>query len=187
MAEFVPFRFRVNLYNSSNNQLLCAGAFSEVSGFELTMEPKAIQEGGRNWGELQRSGITKFAPMVLKRGVTTVNDLWSWFDACSRGSNYGYRLHGEILVLGNPTTTVAAGNGQDSHPSVSVSENPVMTWRLQGVLPTKFKGPDLNASANQVAIEEVHLVHEGLELERPPANSNSSGGASNNGGTNSGG
>lgn len=163
---FVPFRFKVNLYNSSNDQLLCAGYFSEVSGFELTMEPKAIQEGGRNWGELQRSGITRFAPMVLKRGVTTVNDLWAWFDATTRGSNYGYRLHGEIVVLGNPSTTVTGG-GTGSHPEVTVQENPLMTWKLSGVLPTKFKGPDMNATANQVAIEELHLVHEGLELERP--------------------
>ena len=152
MSEFVPFRFKVNLYNSGNNQLLCSGRFSEVSGFELTMEPKAIQEGGRNWGELQRAGQTKFAPMTLKRGVTSVNDLWSWFDASTRGANYGYRLHGEIIVLGNP------GKGG--------SENPVMTWILQGVMATKFKGADLNSTSSQVAIEEVQLVHEGLELER---------------------
>ena len=152
MSEFVPFRFKVNLYNSSDNQLLCSGRFSEVSGFELTMEAKAIQEGGRNWGEIQRAGQTKFAPMTLKRGVTTVNDLWSWFDATTRGANYGYRLHGEIIVLGNP---IKAGE-----------ENPVMTWKLQGVMATKFKGPDLNSTASQVAIEEVQLVHEGLELVR---------------------
>lgn len=152
MSEFVPFRFKVNLYDSGNNQLLCSGRFSEVSGFELTMEPKAIQEGGRNWGELQRAGQTKFAPMTLKRGVTSVNDLWSWFDASTRGANYGYRLHGEIIVLGNP----GKGGG----------ENPVMTWKLQGVMATKFKGPDLNSTSSQVAIEEVQLVHEGLELER---------------------
>ena len=99
--------------------------------------------------------------MVLKRGVTSVNDLWSWFDASTRGSNYGYRLHGEIIVLGNPI------KGQQ--------ENPVMTWRLEGVMATKFKGPDLNSTANQVAIEEIHLVHEGLELERPAAAGSSGG------------
>jgi len=43
----------------------------------------------------------------------------------------------------------------------------VMVWKLTGVLPTKFKGPDLNATASQVAIEELQLVHEGLELQRP--------------------
>lgn len=163
MSEFVPFRFKVSLYSSDRNQVLCNGYFSEASGFELTMEPKAISEGGRNWGQLQRSGPTKFAPIILKRGVTTLNDLWAWFDITTRQSNYGYRLAGEIQVLGNPTATVAQGQSGVQ----SVQENPILVWRLTGVLPTKFKGPDLSATASQVAIEELHLVHEGLELERP--------------------
>lgn len=165
ISEFVPFRFKVALYHSDSNDLLCAGYFSEVTGFELTMEPKVIKEGGRNWGEHQRSGPTKFAPMVLKRGVTDVNDLWAWFDITGRQGYYGYRLSGEITVLGNATAT-PDGNG-----GTSISENPVMVWKLTGVLPTKFKGPDLNATASQVAIEEITLVHEGIELERPPQNS----------------
>jgi phage tail-like protein len=163
VSEFVPFRFKVSLYSGDENQLLCGGYFSEASGFELTMEPKKISEGGRNWGELHRSGPTKFAPIILKRGVTTVNDLWSWFDITTRKANYGYRLSGEIEVLGNPATSVTKGQ----HGVQTVEENTVMVWKLSGVLPIKFKGPDLSSTANQVAIEEVHLVHEGLELERP--------------------
>lgn len=151
-SEFVPFRFKVSLHRSDSNELLCAGYFSEVTGFEVSMEPKVIKEGGHNWGEHQRSGPVKFAPMTLKRGVTSINDLWAWFDITTRQHQYGQRLHGEITVLGNP----------------SPQENPVMVWKLTGVLPVKFKGPDLNATANQVAIEEVQLVHEGLELQRPP-------------------
>lgn len=168
MSEFVPFRFKVSLFSGDRSQLLCGGYFSEVTGFELTMEPKAVSEGGRNWGELQRSGRTKFAPLVLKRGVTSINDLWSWFDITTRQSNYGYRLTGEIVVLGNPSATIAAGQ----HGVQSVTDNPVMVWQLTNVLPTKFKGPDLNATSSQVAIEEITLVHEGLELQRPaPASS----------------
>jgi phage tail-like protein len=163
MSEFVPFRFRVSLYGGDESQLLCNGYFSEASGFEVTMEPKAISEGGRNWGELQRSGPTKFSPIVLRRGVTTVNDLWAWFDITTRKANYGYRLNGRIEVLGNPTTTVVEGQ----HGVQSVEENVIMVWHLTGVLPVKFKGPDLSATADQVAIEELQLVHEGLELERP--------------------
>ena len=167
VSEFVPFRFKVSLYNSDSNQLLCSGEFSEVSGFELTMEPKTIAEGGRNWGEHQRSGPTKFAPIILKRGVTSVNDLWAWFDATTRQSFYGYRLHGEILVKGNPVATPHDIKGTGTNPTLTFKDTPVMVWKLTGVLPTKFKGPDLNATANQVAIEELHLVHEGLELQRP--------------------
>jgi phage tail-like protein len=154
---FVPFRFQVNLYDPTGKKLLCAGRFSEVTGFEVTMEPKTIAEGGRNWGEHQRTGPTKFAPLVLKRGVTTVNDLWAWIDTTTRVGGYGHRLHGEIVVLGNPS----------AEPGQEIAVNPIMVWKLTGVLPTKFKGPDLNSTASEVAIEEITLVHEGLELERP--------------------
>ena len=156
MAEFIPFRFEVNLYDENDNTLLCRGLFSEVQGLELTMEPRAIQVGGQNWGEVQRVGLTKFSPVVLKRGVTELNDLWSWFDVTTRGANYGFRLQGEILVKGS--TLDAEGEAET-----------VMTWHLGSVLPTRFKGPDLASTASQVAIEEVTLVHESLTLSRGAA------------------
>ena len=154
MPEFVPFRFEVNLYEENADELLCRGLFSEVAGLELTMEPRAIQVGGQNWGEVQRVGQTKFSPIVLKRGVTELNDMWSWFDATTRGANYGYRLQGEINVLGS--TVNDDGEAE-----------PVMIWNLSGVLPTRFKGPDLSSTSSQVAIEELTLVVESLTLQRP--------------------
>ncbi|QSB00832.1 phage tail protein [Methylomonas sp. EFPC1] len=167
VSEFVAFRFKVNLYNSDQSSLLCSGYFSEVTGFEATMEPKVINEGGHNWGEHHRCGPTKFAPIILKRGVTDINDLWSWFDITTSQANYGYRLSGEIIVFGNPS--VSGGN---------VTDNAVLVWKLNGVLPTKFKGPDLSATASQVAIEELQLVHQGLELQRPaPASTQGRGAA----------
>ncbi len=154
MPEFVPFRFEVSLYEESIEELLCRGYFSEVSGLELTMEPRAIAVGGRNWGEVQRIGPTKFSPIVLKRGVTEIMDMWAWFDATTRGANYGYRLQGEIKVLGARVND--KGEAQ-----------PAMTVRLTGVMATRFKGPDLSSTASQVAIEEITLVHEGLTIEAP--------------------
>lgn len=155
MAEFVPFNFKVHLYNESTSEMLCQGLFSEVQGLEVTMEPRAIHQGGQNWGEVQRVGLTKFSPIVLKRGVTELNDLWSWFDATTRGNNYGHRMQGEIHVL-DPKV-----------PSDGGERRSLIVWRLSGVMPTRFKGPDLSAVANQVAIEEVTLVHESLTMERP--------------------
>lgn len=156
MDEFIPFRFKVTLYSSeqskAGNEILCGGYFSEVTGLELTMEPKVIKEGGRNWGEIQRTGPTKFTTVVLKRGVTDINDLWSWFDTSTRGANYKYRMRGEIEVKGTGTWEKGAT---------------ALTWVLTNALPIKFKGPDLSSTASQVAIEELHLVHEGLELKRP--------------------
>src|SRR5262245_41086173 len=58
---------------------LCSGSFADVSGLEATMEPKTIKVGGRNYGPLQRIGPVTFATVVLKRGMTEVRDLWSWW------------------------------------------------------------------------------------------------------------
>jgi phage tail-like protein len=40
---------------------------------------------------------------------------------------------------------------------------PVVEWELVAARPTKWSAPDLDASSNDVAIEELELVHEGLE------------------------
>ena len=141
--EFVPFRFEVKLLNQG--KVLCSGFFSEVSGLEMTMEPKVISEGGRNWGEIQRVGQTRFSPIVLKRGVTDSTDLFNWFNLVTRGGNYGFRLDGTITVKGAQAETI-------------------LTWKLSDVLPTRFKGADLSSTASQVAIEELTLIHESLTL-----------------------
>jgi phage tail-like protein len=160
MPEFVPFRFVVQLYSGSEQDILCSGQFSEVSGLEVSMEPRAIPEGGMNWGEHQRTGPTKFSPVVLKRGVTSVNDLWSWIDACTRGANYGLRMTGKVHVYDQ-------GRGVSAGAEGAAPPTPLLTWTLTNVLPIQFKGPDMSSTANQVAVEEIHLVHEGLALQRP--------------------
>ncbi len=151
MSGFIPFRFQVTLFptGEEGSTAVCQGRFSEVTGLEASMSPKTIKEGGRNWGEVQLAGKTSFAPIVLKRGVTEVNDLYDWFDVTTRQANYGYRLDGEITVF-----------------DADGLENPIMTWKLTNVMATKFKGPDLSSTASAVAIEELHLVHEGLVLQR---------------------
>lgn len=111
------------------------------------MEPKSIKEGGRNWGAAQRMGAINFSTVVLKRGLTGTADLWSWFSLVGAGA-YAQRL--------NVTITMFDQSGKG-----------LFSWTLLKAMPIKFKAPDLNASNNEVAIEELHLVHEGLS--RAPA------------------
>jgi phage tail-like protein len=122
---------------------LCQGAFSELTGLEATMEPRTIREGGRNWGSLQRPGVVNFATVVLKRGITRSRDLWWWFELLGQGG-YVNRLKAEIEIRD------AAGDR-------------VMGWTLRRALPVKFKAADLNARGADVGVEELHIVHEGLE------------------------
>lgn len=153
MQEFIPYRFEVNLYTDSGmSELVCAGAFSDVTGLEASMSPVKMKEGGRNWGEVQLAGVTTFPAIVLKRGMTDVDDLWKWFEFTTLQANYGYRLQGEIRVL-----------------SSEDRKKILQRWVLKDVMATKFKGPDLSSAASTVAIEELHLVHDGLSLTRPGA------------------
>ncbi len=124
---------------------LCSGAFSQCTGLEATMEPKVIKEGGQNYGASQRVGPVTFATVVLKRGMTRSRDLWRWFDFVTRGGSYTHRLTATIKM-------------RDASGKVAV------TWQLQNALPVKFKAADLDAKATDVAIEELHLAHEGLTL-----------------------
>ena len=42
---------------------------------------------------------------------------------------------------------------------------PIMTWKAVKAWPSKIQSTDLKADANEVAIETMELVHEGLTLE----------------------
>ena len=148
-----PFRFHVDfktdsLSQSTNqNVSLCHGAFAECTGLEATMEPKVIKEGGNNYGAPQRAGTVTFATVVLKRGMTTNRNLWTWFEAVANGG-YSYRLSVTINLY-------------------NIQGQAVSAWKLDKAMPIKFKAADLNAKATEVGIEELHLVHEGLSVVPP--------------------
>jgi phage tail-like protein len=146
---FAAFRFQVSLTGSNlpaglGPAPLCGGAFSEATGLEATMTPRTIREGGRNFGQIQRPGPTAFGTVSLKRGVTSQQDLWTWFNLITNQEGFGRTLNGKI----------------DIYSGTSVA----FTWTLSNVLPVKFKAPDLSATATQVAIEELQLAFEHLQL-----------------------
>ncbi|MFT5864937.1 MAG: phage tail-like protein [Ascidiaceihabitans sp.] len=147
------FNFRVDFYEQSATGTpdsaltpICSGRFSEVSGIEATMEPKAIREGGRNFGEHQRAGMVKFSTVILKRGATTAPDLWTWFELVGKGKS-AIRMQANVIQM--------AMDGQ----------TPIMTWVLGNALPIKFRATTLIATTPDIAIEELHFVHEDLRLE----------------------
>lgn len=162
---FVPFRFRVSFSNQfvppqpgtrtpdvNFGPARCRGEFSEVSGLEMTTTPKTLKEGGRNWGEVQLSAPVTFPNLVLKRGVTRDTELWEWFRFLYQTGVYAYRADCRIEV-------------KETEPGANGEDRVRMRWVARNCLPVKLKASDLSATANAVAIEELHLAHEGLELE----------------------
>jgi len=149
MVALNVFRFRVNVASESLSggtpSVAAEMRFQECTGLEATVEPKAIKEGGRNYGAPQRAGAVSFATVVLKRGVSSDRRMWQIFNAFTTGQ-YALRLQVTITLL---------------WPLDGVTTD-IMTWQLQHAMPVKFKFADFNGKAAEVGIEELHLVHEGL-------------------------
>lgn len=129
---------------------LADGAFQECSGLEIDLDVQEYLEGGRNDGVVRRVGRAKYQNIVLKRGMFygdgEVNaDLWKWLQGIASGERPVRRYDGTIEVM-------------------SVGDQVVATWTFDRGLPAKVKGPELNAKSGELAIEELHIAHEGLRL-----------------------
>jgi phage tail-like protein len=132
---------------------LADGAFQECSGLDVEMDVQELQEGGRNDGVIRRIGRAKYQQLVLKRGMFFTNargpvngDLWNWFQGIVSGAQMT-RCDGIVEVM-------------------SVGNTVVARWAFDRGLPAKIVGPQLNARTGEVAIEELHIAHEGLRLTR---------------------
>lgn len=136
---FVVFRFEITI-----DDLPMAG-FSECLGLTVETEVKDYPEGGLNTHLRKFPGRTKQTNLTLKRGIVD-RDLWDWYYEVTQG-RVRYR-NGTIMVK-----------------DPSGAEN-VMEWRFKRAFPLKWSGSDLNATQNNVAVETLELVHQGLERRR---------------------
>jgi phage tail-like protein len=150
------FKFKITLTRSvpgGTESTLGDGAFSECSGLQLEADVREYLEGGRNDGVVRRVGRVKLVPLVLKRGMFSAGPgdrantaLWDWLTSMVSGAEVR-RYDGQI-VLFNPSMTLAHA-----------------TWTFERGLPIKIMGPTLNAKTGDIAIEELHIAHEGLSLK----------------------
>ncbi|MGC1760295.1 MAG: phage tail protein [Candidatus Cybelea sp.] len=150
------FRFQVDFMSedlssgTASEPIAVSAAFAECMGLEATMEPKAIKEGGMNYGVAQRAGPTSFTTVILKRGISANADLFNIFMAATTGL-YAPRMQVTINVF-------------------NIDGSAGMAWQLDRAMPVKYKFADLNArGGGEVGIEELHLVHEGLWATTPSA------------------
>jgi phage tail-like protein len=146
------------------------GGFSEITGLEAMMEHKAIKVGGRNYGPAMRAGTVSFSTVVLKRGIVSSQHLWRWWsmfagadgerDGRPLKENRSNVLIGLISTIGGVTEPIDPKRFKPE----SVKRAIRVGWRLRNAMPVKFRVSDFNAKGNDVAIEELHLVHEMNEV-----------------------
>ena len=121
------------------------GAFSEAGGLTADGDSVDYREGTDMQPNVRKlAGLRKFVAITLKRGYTQDKSLWQWY----------------VNVM----------NGVDDRRNVTIvlmneRREAVLRWHAENAWINKIEGPTLKASSNDVAMESLELVHEGLTLE----------------------
>ncbi|MDJ1174824.1 phage tail protein [Roseofilum capinflatum] len=122
-------------------------SFSECSGFGVNMKKETLLEGGLNDQQHILVGHAEFDDVTLKRGMTNDLTFWNWLsETLSSYPKTRYNLN--ILMFNQ------AGETQ-------------LQWSLLEAIPVSWKAPALQADSSSVAIEELTLAYEGIELILP--------------------
>jgi phage tail-like protein len=87
-------------------------------------------------------GLTKYANITLKWGITDSKDLFDWHKKASIGTIE--RKNGSIILLNEA--------GEEA-----------IRWNFFNGWPAKWKGPDFTAKSSDIAVETLEIAHEGIE------------------------
>jgi phage tail-like protein len=137
------------------------GGFSEVSGLNAESELEEWREGGRNVAPHKFIKYGRYPTLVLKRGVTFSAALWDWHWLAHYGGGPAPRKNG-LVILTDRGGVAAAALPSVPIPVPLLDRTPVAVWQFTDGLPEKLVGPALNAKGNDIAIESLEIVHEGL-------------------------
>lgn len=139
------FNFRVEVNLPGSKRRVCAAAFAEVDGLEITMQPKTIREGGNNGEQIHLPGPVAYGQLTLKRGMTDNLDLWTWLEQTLHADGLGLRTDLDVVLFDSQGRTEAA------------------RFRLRRCVPVKLRAPGLVALDGGIAIEEMQVAYERLE------------------------
>lgn len=127
--------------------------FSEVSGLSVETANIEYRHGASpEYVKTQMPGMQKYANVTLKRGTfQSDNDFYDWWKetkAFQEENKTGSKFRRNIIIS-----------------LLNENHDPVVTWKLKNAWPIKVQPTDLKADGNEVAIETIELVHEGLTIE----------------------
>lgn len=144
---YSAFNFRVVIENGPDAASTRA-AFQEVSGLGMEITVSEYRAGNaKDNAPLKVTGTYKVPDITLKRGVIgDLESLYGWLDQVRLGSQTALR-------------TVTIELQSEDHTST------VQAWKLTNTRPIKYTGPTLSGTATDVAIEELVLAAERVELE----------------------
>jgi len=159
MAVFPSNPMRFDPYKNFKFRIRWDGryvaAVSKVSALKRTTEVVTFREGGDPSSAHVSPGQTKYDPITLERGLTLDTEFETWARLVW---NYGAGLGMEVSLRGfrrNITLDFYNEAGQL-----------VMAYNIYRCWPSEYQAlPELDASANAVAIQTLVLQNEGWERD----------------------
>jgi len=136
--------FHIVVYGVSDDGDAVSGAFSEISGLELEIEPIEYRNGNEPNLPRKIPGLRKYTNITCKRGVTGHHAFWDWIKQAADGQVR--RVDGAIMLMDE-------------------QQAEVMRWNFSRAWPCKYTGPLFNAAANEIAMESIEICVEKLELD----------------------
>jgi phage tail-like protein len=120
--------------------------FTEVSGLDVETEVVEYRHGASpEYSKVKMPGMQKFSNLTLKRGTfATDNEYFAWWNTV------------KLNTIERRDITISLLNEE---------HEPVITWKVKNAWPTKIQSTDLKADGNEVAIESMEIVHEGLIIQ----------------------
>ena len=120
-------------------------AFQEVTGLDAQSEEIKYRVGNSPiYSVVKMPGLIKYSNVTMKKGIFKGdNKFWEWFNQIKQNT------------IRRTDITISLLDETDS---------PTMVWTLKNAWPTKISGYELKAEGNEVAVESVEIVHEGMTI-----------------------
>jgi phage tail-like protein len=121
--------------------------FQEVGPIGMSVDVIEYRNGNEKVNEVRKlTGLARAHDVTLKRGIIGSLDLYQWLDQIRNGDQSAFR-----------NVTIQLQN--EDHTSVA------LTWKLLHARIIKHVSGPLNAQGCDVAMEELTLAYERLQLE----------------------
>jgi len=142
---YVQFNFLVDLGTGSTEGP--DAGFQEISGIGMEVTVAEYRNGNSKENSVVKvTGLNKSTDVTLKRGVIGSLSLYNWLNQIRNGDQNAMR--NVVIHLQN-----------EDHTQI------VQTWKLMRARIIKHTSGPLNAKGTDVAMEELVLAYERLEME----------------------
>jgi len=145
MTDYYPpwgFYYKVEFSISQNKNDV---RFQSVSGLSVEYDMEEFKEGGENRFTHKLPVRTKYADLVLKRGMLTDSAVMQWCFNAFRNREFE---PADVNVL-----------------LMNEQGEPLRTWKVAHAIPKKWLVSDLNANDNAIVIETLELAYRHFTIQ----------------------